>query len=370
MAIAGGSPFVFDGPLPRGQLVGRDVELERLVSAALAGRLVTVYAPRRYGKTSLLGAVIEVLRDAHRMAAVLVDLLGVVSLTDLTVRLEQAYARDLRGPLRRRVDALFAAQGLGLSLSGGGFGLTVSRQPRTDPLPALHALLDLPRRMARGERAYVVFDEFQSVMAVEGAEAIVRSHVQHHRVDASYAFAGSEPGLMQQAFGDRRRPLYGQAEPLRLGRLADDAVLAITSSGFTATGKDLGEMGGPLVELADGHPQRAMLLAHLLWQVTPDGGEADEPGWRDAVDTALAYVGYELQSRWTALTTNERRVLRGLVEYANLGGGALAALALPKGSVDGTVSRLLAAGDLERDGGRLRVVDPLFARWVRGLGGH
>lgn len=363
------SPFVFDGPVPRAQLAGRDDELERLVAAALAGRLVTVFAPRRYGKTSLLSSVVEILRDAHGMSAVLVDLLGVVSLADLAIRLEQAYARGLRGPLRRRVDALLAAQGLGLSISGGGFGLTLSRQPRTDPLPALHALLDLPRRMSGGERSYVVFDEFQSVMGVEGAEALIRSHVQHHRQVASYAFAGSEPGLMQMAFGDRRRPLYGQAEPLRLGRLRGDAVLELVAAGFLASERGLGELGGPLLDLAQGHPQRTMLLAHLLWEATQPGAEATELGWHAAIATALSYVDYELEARWSALTANERRVLRGLVEHGNLGAGALAALALPKGSVDGTIRRLLAVGELERDGGALRLVDPLFQRWMEGLDG-
>ena len=290
-----------------------------------------------------------------------------MSLTDIAVRLEQAYGRDLRGPVRRRVEAVLAAQGLGLSLSGGGFGLTISRQPRTDPLPALHALLDLPRRLG-GDRVFVVFDEFQSVMAVEGAEAIVRSRVQHHRDVASYAFAGSEPGLMQTAFGDRRRPLYGQAEPLRLGRLPDDAVLQVVSGGFAETGRDVGDLAASVRDLAEGHPQRTMLLAHLLWQATPEGAVADEEGWLRAVETALGYITYELESWWAALTGNERRVLRGVVDHGHLGADVLVALDLPKGSVDGTVRRLLADGDLERADDRLRVVDPLFALWIGRLG--
>jgi AAA+ ATPase superfamily predicted ATPase len=174
------------------------------VESALGGRLVCLYAPRRFGKTSLLDAAVEVLSQAHSIAALRVDLLGVVSLTDLAVRLEQAYGRALLGRARRVAQSIMTSTGLGLSLAGGGFGMTISRQPRTDPLPALHTLLDLPTRL--GSRCYIVFDEFQSLMAVDGAEAILRSHIQRHRGHAAYAFAGSEPGLMERAFSDRSRP--------------------------------------------------------------------------------------------------------------------------------------------------------------------
>lgn len=359
------SPFTYDGPLRRDQMIDRDDELDMLVTAAIAGRLTCVYAPRRYGKTSLLDAAIDVVDQAHGMVALRVDLLGVLSLTDLTVRLEQAYRGALVGPVRRNVQSLLASSNVGLSLTAGGFGLAVHRHPRTDPLPALHALLELPTKIS--SRVYIVFDEFQSLMAVQGAEAILRSHIQKHRDHASYAFAGSEPGMMEKAFSDRARPLYSQAAPLRLGRLPVAALLDRLHRDFDATARDLGDFGEALVAATGGHPQRAMLLADLIWQRTPEGEATTPEHFTAAVDEALARTRNESESQWASLTPNQRRVIRGILEYNSpMAADALAALGMAKGSVSNTVQTLIADGSLERlAGGGYGVVDPFLAEWVR-----
>ena len=91
---------------------------------------------------------------------------------------------------------------------------------------------------------------------------------------ASYVFAGSEPGLMEQLFEDRDRPLYGSAVPMRLGRLAPEDVGAYVAERFEESGRGVGDALGPLLQSAAGHPQRAMLLAHRLWAVVPPGETA------------------------------------------------------------------------------------------------
>jgi hypothetical protein len=248
--------------------------------------------------------------------------------------------------------------------------LQVARAPRIDPLPALHVLLDLPTRIE--PRAYIVFDEFQSLMAIDGAEAILRSHIQQHRDHASYAFAGSEPGLMQQAFSDRRRPLYAQATPLRLPRLPGGAVLTRLHEVFSATGRDLADMGEALLALTGGHPQRSMLLADLLWLRTPKGTSATHQRLVAAVGDALARTRIESETRWAALTANQKRVLRGTVEYGSaMSRDALTALGMSKGSVQGAQKALLAEGDLETAGeAGYRLVDPFLAEWVRRTAGR
>lgn len=358
------SPFRYDGPIPRDQMIDRDRDLEDLIDAAITGRLVCVYAPRRYGKTSLLDAAVDIASQAHGMVALRVDLLGVLSLTDLAVRLEQAYHAALHGRVRRAVQAFLAASNVGASVAGGGFRIAVTREPRTDPLPALHALLDLPVRI--DERVYLVFDEFQSIMDISGAEAILRSHIQKHADHASYAFAGSEPGLMKKAFSDRSRPLYAQARPLRLDRLPPAEVLTYLHDRFDATGRDLGDMGEALLEIAQGHPQRTMLIADLLWQQTRRGATSGPEQFAAALEEALHWTRHESETRWANLTANQRRVLRGVLEYGSpVAMDALTALGLAKGSVVKTAQTLIDDGDLDKRDGGYQLVDPLFAEWIR-----
>ena len=62
------------------------------------------------------------------------------------------------------------------------------------------------------------------MLAVAGADGKIRSVIQHQTDAATYAFAGSAPGVMQQLFADPKRPLLDQAVPKNLAPLPLDAV--------------------------------------------------------------------------------------------------------------------------------------------------
>src|SRR3954451_17366356 len=256
------NPFIYSHPIAPEEIIDRDRETHELLAAAVGGHYVRLYAPRKYGKTSLLR---RVLRDGERqegMVPVLVDLYGVLSVADVAIRFERAYARQLKGKVRARVEEFLQSTGLGLSLGALGISAKLQIDPRTDPLPALHALLDLPLRLEEGGgfRALIVLDEFQDITKVKQMDAVLRSHIQFQGEVASFVFAGSEPGLMRELFEDRERPLYGQAVPMRLDRLEDGDIAAYVVAHFRKSGRSAGDAANPLVEAARGHPQRAMLL--------------------------------------------------------------------------------------------------------------
>jgi hypothetical protein len=143
------NPFIFSHPLAPDDIIDRDEETNRLLAAAVGGHYVRLYAPRKYGKTSLLR---RVLRDGEReegMLPILIDLYGVLSVKDVAIRFERAYARQLKGRTRARVEEFLQSTGLGLSLGALGISARLQLDPKGDPLPALHALLDLPLRLGR-----------------------------------------------------------------------------------------------------------------------------------------------------------------------------------------------------------------------------
>ncbi|MFN2517755.1 MAG: hypothetical protein ABR604_01755, partial [Jatrophihabitantaceae bacterium] len=201
-------------------LIGRDAEADALRSWARAGRSTIVVAPRRYGKTSLLTRVQADAERLDRMPVILVDLYEVASMSDLVIRLERAWARHTPARLRKGFTRALAGAQVGLNVLGNGFQMRLADQPRTDPLPALHTLLGLPEQMhGHGGRTLMVFDEFQSIAAVDGAEGLIRTYVQSQRETGAYVFCGSQPSMMARMFGDQARPLYGQAQRFELQRL-------------------------------------------------------------------------------------------------------------------------------------------------------
>ena len=150
--------------------------------------------------------------------------------------------------------------------------------------------LELPAALFErdGTTSLIAFDEIQDVLAVPGADGKIRSVIQHQTEAATYAFAGSAPGVMEQLFADPKRPLLDQAVPRQLAPLPLADVGAYISTRFQQTGRDVAAALSPLLEFTRGHPHRSTMLAHYLWQHTSHGDAADEATWVSALDQAAS----------------------------------------------------------------------------------
>jgi len=364
------NPFVYSRPISPEDILDRDSETQELLTKAVGGHYVRLYAPRKYGKTSLLKRALRDGEEQEGLIPILVDLYRVNSLADVTIRFERAYAKHLKGAVRAKVDELLQRTGLGLSLGAYGISAKIQIDPKAEPLAALHALLDLPTKLEQsgGYRAYIALDEFQDVNKIDDLDGLIRSHIQHHGEVASYVFAGSEPGLMKQLFEDKQRPLYGSAVPMRLGRLRDPDIADYVALRFTQAGRSVGEALGSLLETAQGHPQRAIMLAHHLWEQVPPGEAATLDHWELANAAALAEVKPEFDATWRGYQSAvAQKTLRSIVagDGSAYRTAILKRLDLEKSAASAAVERFLASADIETAGPRkYRVVDPLYAEWI------
>jgi hypothetical protein len=362
------NPFVYSHPVSPEDVIDRDEETQALLRNAVGGHFVRLFAPRKYGKTSLLKRALRDGETHEGLIPILVDLYRVSSLADVTIRFERAYAKHLKGPLRAKVEGFLQKTGIGLSLGAFGISAKLQLDARFDPLPALHALLDLPLRLEEsgGFRAFVALDEFQDVDKVPDLDGLIRSHIQFQGEVASYVFAGSEPALMKQLFETKDRPLYGSAVPMRLQRLASADIAAYAVERFEATGRGAGEALNPLLDTAKGHPQRAMLLAHRLWAEVPKGETATLDHWHAAHAAALAELNPEFDAQWRGFDTSQQKTLRAVIAGAGspYRADVRRRLDLTKDMVRKALPRLTARAEIELVDGKHAVVDPLFAEWI------
>ena len=362
------NPFIYSHPLSPEDVIDRDAETEELLQNVVGGHFVRLFAPRKYGKTSLLKRALRDGEQRQAMIPVHVDLYRVSSVADVTVRFERAYARHLKGALRSKIEEFLQRTGIGLSLGALGISASLQLDPKRDPLPALHALLDLPLRLEEsgGYRAFIALDEFQDVDKVEGLDGLIRSHIQHQGEVASYVFAGSEPGLMKQLFETKERPLYGSAVPMRLARLADADIAEYVAERFRTSGRGVGEALNPLLAAAKGHPQRAMLLAHRLWAEVEKEKTAGLDEWERAHAAALAELNPEFDAQWRGFDTSQQKTMRAVIlgEGSPYRAAALRRLELTKDMVRKALPRLSATAEIELVHGKPAVVDPLFAEWI------
>ncbi|MGI8680553.1 MAG: AAA family ATPase [Mycobacteriales bacterium] len=362
------NPFPFSAPVSIDDLIDREQEAKQLLDNARSHNNSRLTAPRRYGKTSLMQQVVGAARS-DGWAAVYVDFFGVVTLADVAERIERAYADGLTGRAARWFAGLRRL--LKPSVTFGGGPLPVSGQVDLGPAAApLLERLALPRKVHErwGTPVLVVFDEFQELLTAQSnADAVIRSEIQHHGDAASYVFAGSHLGMMTELFTDRRRAFYAQAAPVALPPLPADATAEFVADRFTGSGKDIGDALDGLLALSSGHPQRTMLLAAALWDVTPAKGQADPALLAAAHERLLAELADEFRTFWSLLSVTQRRVLAAVASgerpYARpanrprAGGGTRAGLEALRGRGDLTEDPAAASG--------WRVIDPLLEAWVR-----
>ncbi len=364
-----GTPFRFEGPVSPDLLIDRQVELATLARRAGDRVSVRLAAPRRYGKTSLLVAHAAQLRDTGWRTAH-VDLGRISDLTDVARRIAAAYGPLDVGWMRAHMGGLLAR--LGVSIGTAGASVTLGRRPASPDVQAaeavLYRLLDLPKALHERDRVptLVVFDEFQDLLiARDDLDGVVRSRIQYHGDAAAYVYAGSEPSMMRELFDRRERPLFGQADPLPLGSLPLDEVVADLTERFTYEGLDPGEALGELAVFASGHPQRVMLLSYLLAEEL----KAGRPGTAETAESvlrgAIARTEAAHQALWSQLRRSEKVVLAGVADGLPPASPALAAEhQLGRNTLHEAADRLVNQGHLAREPRGMRVIDPLLREWL------
>jgi len=363
------NPFVYTGPVSAEQVIDRDEPTDQLLELADAGQAARLSAPRRFGKTSLLYRVRRD-ADARGFAVVYVDFSRAVSIEDVAVTIEEAYRASIQGSLRRTAVALMrSVRPRARAGVPGVASIEVAPKVEAERARQLGRLLDLPLKLYErsGTRTLVIYDEFQELLrAGDDLDRLFRQHLQHHGPAASYIFAGSHPGLMEELFATKDRPFFDQARPVYLDLLADPDLADYIGSRFEETGRDVGDALEPLLDLVAGHPQRAMLCAHHLWSRTPVGAAATLEDWEDARTDALREAADGLQAAWNLLGTNERRVIAAIASSSDslLAERTLDRFDLAKNTAADARDRLVSSGDLQRVGNDVRIVDPLLAEWA------
>jgi uncharacterized protein len=365
------NPFIYDRPLSPGDAIDRPTERGLLADLADGGQTSRLAAPRRYGKTTMITALAAERRTRGWIVAVS-DFSRCRAIEDVAERLYDGWRRGLD---RQGTRSLWrkANRELEAALEAGLPGVARARmrvrqsQRGERPLARLHSLLALPERLAEvaERRILVVFDEFQDLLtAGEDLDGLVRSHVQHHVGVASYCYAGSQATLLRALFEDRRRPLFGQAREVALRPIPVAAIADWVAARFEAGGRPLpAESPAAVAAITEGHPQRAAMVAHFLWQQP----RLDEAGVRVAEADALQNAAGELEQLWGGLTRAQRQVIGAVAdgETELLGRSTLEEMGLGKSTAQQARDALVAEGHLRRDSGSFAAVDPFLARWLR-----
>lgn len=358
------SPFPHHGPLPPDVVTGRDEEAHDLALRVRGHRPVAILGPRRYGKTSLVRHALWRLDDVEAIAVIWIDLYGLTSFADFAVRLDRALT-SARGRLREVLDRVAGAVSIRLGVLGVELRRAALSGP--DPLAATHGLLDVVTRSAESHPVVFVLDEFSDVSRVDPLAAVLRTHLQHHYRNLGLVFAGSKPSMMRTLFAERGQPFFDQADVVELGPLSQEAVAAVVHDGFNGTNRRAGPVAANVVTLAEGHPQRSMLLADAAWWRTGEGAEATDDTWADALESVRSSVAGSLTALFEELPAAQGTVLRAVAHTGKAFTRSESRFHdLSNSSATAARDALLRDGHLTwRADNNVQIVDPLLADWLR-----
>ena len=375
--MAADNPFRFGSLALDDAFTDRVEELDELVSDVLSGQDVVLFAPRRYGKTSLMWRAAQLLLR-RRVLVAQVDLMTTPTKEKLAEKLAQAIHDDIASPLFRAKERLRVFQGLRVTPvvtvdpDDGSLGFTFDAGHRRQDIDAtLERLLELPAQLAgdRGRKVALVLDEFQEVVHIDRQLPKLMRAVFQTQPEVAHVYLGSQRHMLARIFSDENEPFWRSAKRMELGPIAPEAFAPFIDARFAATGRAVQpEVVAAILELTRGQPYATQELCYFLWQETPARSRATP----ERLDAALARLLRSEHSHfsliWQRATGPQRQVLQALAAEPGpvYGEDYRRRHGLPSASgVQRAVGALEDQELVARGPAGHEICEPFLAAWVR-----
>src|SRR4051795_5834813 len=371
------NPFRFGGLALDEAFTDREDEIRELKRDAVNGQDVVVFAPRRYGKSSLVWRVAQEL-VAEKVLVAQIDLMTTPTKEKLAAKLAKAIHDEIASPLFKARDRLQVFAGLRITptvtvdpADGSlGFSFTAGREPADIDDP-LERLLALPARLAaeRRRKVILVFDEFQEIADIDAHLPKLMRAVFQQQADVAHVYLGSKRHMMRRIFSDAQEPFWRSAKQMELGVIAPEHFRAHIERRFAETGRRIApETIERVLAVTGGHPYGTQELCYSLWEATPSRGRADLTRLDGALDRVLRSEHAHFSLVWDRASAVQRRLLQALADEA---GRPLSQDYQRRHQLPGASSVQKAMLTLEREelvarvDGQVRIVEPFLAEWLR-----
>jgi AAA+ ATPase superfamily predicted ATPase len=200
----------------------RQNEIAQLKEALLNGRNITLFSPRRMGKTGLIHHLFHGLRDAE-INTVYADVFGTDDLNGFINRLANSVLSAIsdRGEnIITRALEIFGRLRPQVSYNGlsGAPLVSFTLQNDAEKRSTLSELFEILEK----QKAFniMAIDEFQQIYRYpeKNAEQLLRSYIQELK-NTCIIFSGSQRHLLLPMFSDPKRAFYQSSSFLQLNRL-------------------------------------------------------------------------------------------------------------------------------------------------------
>lgn len=374
------NPFSFGDLALDAAFTNRERELAELAADLRNGQNVVVFAPRRYGKSSLVWRAAQAVA-AEGVLVAQVDVMRATTKEQLAALLSRAIYDDIASPIfRARERAAEIFRGLRIrplitvDPGDGSIGFSFAAgHAREDVDATLERLFELPAELAaeRDRRVALVFDEFQSVVELDPALPALMRAVFQTQPDVSHVYLGSKRSMMRRLFNDRNEPFWRSARQMELGLIPAAAFAPFIRERFASSGKAVDDAAiAAVLAVTDGHPYATQELCYALWEETTPGDTAAAPTVESALTRVLRSEHSHFTRVWETTSLTQRLVLQALaVEPADeiTSMAYRARHGLPAASSVQKAFQALSNDELvvRLGPGKYRIAEPFLAQWIR-----
>ena len=368
--------FVFGVSVSDYNFIGRKEEIRRLKMNFEEGINTILISPRRWGKTSLVRKVCEVV-DRKKVIPVFVDIFkckteyefynalaeAVLKQTASKVELWMDNARDFIARLSPKVS--FSPE------PNSEFALSLGISPKTH---APEEILSLAEEIAKKKqkRIVVCIDEFQQIGEMADSVSIqkrLRSVWQHQRL-TSYCLFGSKKHTMMNVFQKRNMPLYQFGDFKFLDKIPTETWVEYIVQHFKDRQRTIStEQAAKICQLVDNYSSYVQQLSWLVFSLIDEGQVVTDEHLKQGVKDLLNSQEQLFMQQIEPLTAYQMNFLRCILSGHHDDFGETAVREeFQLGSVSNITRLKTALVDtdiVEMSGKRYYITDPVFALWFR-----
>jgi hypothetical protein len=356
----------------------RQDEVRELKADIRNGQNVVVFAPRRYGKSSLVWRVSQELVAADEALVAHVDLMATPSKEKLAEKLAKSIYEDVASTVfrvRERAAAIFSGLRITprITLDPHDASLSFSFEAgarREDVDATLERLFELPGQLAaeRRQRAALVIDEFQEILDIDpGLPALMRSIFQQ-QPEVAHVYLGSKRSMMERIFNDANEPFWRSAKQMDLGLILPSLFAPFIRQRFADTGRGVDDDAVERVlVITHGHPYGTQELCYFLWEETPEGSSATAETLEGALVRVLRSENAHFSRIWDKAARSQRLVLLALAQepFRPISEEFRRRHGLPPDATVRKALRVLVDDELvARETGGYRIAEPFLAEWI------
>jgi len=369
------NPFKFGSIVSGDYFYNREEDLLRIKQTLSGGNNITLFAPRRYGKSSLVKKTLgELEKEGYN--TVYLDFMSVYSQETFITNYSRAIAESQKASLENTVKKIAQfISGIVPSVSfdsSGSPSFSLSWIADRDKEQTLTDVINLPQKLSSDKKKWIIaFDEFQEVTKLNGDnfEKLLRSCIQHHD-NVSYLFFGSRTHLLKDMFNNKNRSFYNSASVMSIGKISETKSVEYLKARFSLSGITIDdEIAMTILVTAGNVPYYIQFIAYEIWQsaVLDNRSEIVSGDVLGAVENILMLKSdyyWELINKQTpyrkkvfnAIAHAERELLSGeTAQKYNLGAVSTTQKALESFIDDGLV---------ERNNTQYEFSDPFFRMFV------